>query len=175
MKKIQLILNIVFATVIVVGIVYVIIPKQKSAYITTADVFEKFTLKQELEKKYQSVEQKRTYILDSIKLHLNYVYGQIQKETNKNKQEELIVSYQTIERQYKLQEQQFAEENAKLSETYNNQIFAQINQYVKDYGKIHGYLYIYGTTGEGNIMYADDICDITPQVIEYINNRYDGK
>lgn len=175
MKKIQLSLNILFTTAILAGAVYLFSPKQKSAYITTADVFEKFKLKQELEIKYQNVEQNRTYILDSIKMHLNYVYGQIQQETNKARQEELIVSYQTVERQYKLQEQQFAEDNAKLTETYNNQIFTQINQYVKEFGKLNGYLYIYGTTGEGNIMYADDKCDITSQVIEYINTRYEGK
>ena len=49
------------------------------------------------------------------------------------------------------------------------------NQYIKDYGIQNNYILIFGVSGQGNIMYANDGLDATEEVIEYVNKRYQGK
>jgi hypothetical protein len=34
---------------------------------------------------------------------------------------------------------------------------------------------IFGANGQGSLMYADEQTDITTPLLEYINDRYDGK
>ena len=54
-------------------------------------------------------------------------------------------------------------------------IWKRLNPYLVDYGKEHGYQYIYGANGTGNVLYADTSKDITDDVIKYSNNRYHDK
>ena len=61
---------------------------------------------------------------------------------------------------------------ASLSERYTSDIWNRINTYVSAYGREHGYAYIFGASGEGNIMYAGESEDITEDVVKYINERY---
>jgi len=171
----QLIINIILAAGIITALTFSLLPKDKTGYIRTADVFEVFNLKQELESKYMGVEQQRTNILDSLKLQLQGLYDQITNEKNKQTQESMIVSYQTLEQHYLLKEKQFTESNQKIQADYNSQIITQINQYVQDYGKQYGYKYIFGTTSNGNIMHASETEDLTEVMKKYVNERYEGK
>jgi outer membrane protein len=45
---------------------------------------------------------------------------------------------------------------------------------MQDYGKKHGYDFIYGAQGSGNLMYANGQKNITDEVLKYINERYQG-
>ena len=54
-------------------------------------------------------------------------------------------------------------------------IWKRLNPYLIDYGKEHGYQYIYGANGTGNVLYADKDLDITDDVIKYANDRYHDK
>lgn len=62
-----------------------------------------------------------------------------------------------------------------LSAQYTAESWKLINQYVSDFGKKEGIVFIYGATGDGTLMYADQAYDITEEVIQYINERYEGK
>ena len=50
-----------------------------------------------------------------------------------------------------------------------------INDFVKEYGKKKGYKIIFGASGSGNIMYADEASDLTPIVLEGLNKEFEGK
>ncbi|WP_418501220.1 OmpH family outer membrane protein [Flagellimonas sp.] len=50
-----------------------------------------------------------------------------------------------------------------------------VNDYIKEYGAEHGHKIIFGAMGSGNIMYAKEATDITKDVLEGLNNRYNGK
>jgi outer membrane protein len=71
--------------------------------------------------------------------------------------------------------QEFQGNNKADEERYSREIWQQINQYTKDFGKKNGYAVIYGANGSGSIMYADTTLDITAPVLLYINERYEGK
>ncbi|HTN46380.1 MAG TPA: OmpH family outer membrane protein [Flavipsychrobacter sp.] len=54
-------------------------------------------------------------------------------------------------------------------------IWKRLNPYIVDFGKEKGYIYIYGANGTGNVLYADESQDITPELTKYVNQRYHDK
>ena len=65
-------------------------------------------------------------------------------------------------------------EQQELSSRYTADIWKRINHYVSDYGKTEGYDFIFGATGDGGLMYANDVNDITDEVILYLNKKYES-
>lgn len=66
-------------------------------------------------------------------------------------------------------EQQAQRENQRLTQA----VLAEINAYLKQYGKQQGYTFILGATESGNIVYAADEADITEAVLKGLNEQYD--
>lgn len=144
---------------------YIMLPK--IAFVDTAKVFNGFTMKKNLETEFKKIESMRKSQLDSMQLMITV----IQKEPGlKNKEEILDYKIEELERK----RQEFLEANESLSQKYNEQIWSQLNQYVKDYGSKRGYDFIHGTMGDGNLMYASDKKDITNDVLDYVNKSYNG-
>lgn len=142
---------------------------KKIAYVNTIQLYDSFKLKKELEEKFSKVQLARQNLLDSIKFRIQYVSI---KGAALSEQEKMQVN--DLQRSYLYKEKEFSDENAATMQQYSDQIWKQINQYVNDYGKKHGYDLILGATGEGNIMFARTEEDITKNVSEYINRRYAG-
>ena len=66
-------------------------------------------------------------------------------------------------------QQQAQQENQRLTQA----VLAEINAYLKQYGKDHGYTFILGATEGGNIVYAAEGTDITADVLAGLNVQYD--
>ncbi len=66
-------------------------------------------------------------------------------------------------------QQQAQQENQRLTQA----VLAEINAYLKQYGKDHGYTFILGATESGNIVYAAEGTDITADVLAGLNAQYD--
>lgn len=81
-----------------------------------------------------------------------------------NKQQQINNYQQAIQKQIQ-------EEDKKATQTVIN----DINDYVKEYGKNQGYKIIFGASGGGNIMYADDVTDLTDDILEGLNAEFEGK
>ena len=62
-----------------------------------------------------------------------------------------------------------------MAKQYTDQIWEQLNQYIKDFGTQHKYKFIFGSRGDGNLMYAEEQDNITSEVLTYVNERYQGK
>lgn len=89
---------------------------------------------------------------------------ELQQELLSNKQLQINNYRRTVQ-------QQFKQEDQKATQTVIN----DINDYVKDFGKKHGYRIIFGAGGNGNIMYAADETDLTDKVLEGLNAEFKGK
>jgi outer membrane protein len=144
--------------------------KMKTAFVKNADLYAEFTLKKELETKLATVKNQRKTILDSLVLQLKLTATTLQNSKDENE----IKKFQINKQAYLMKEKEFNEDSDRLAEQYSDQIWKQINQYVSDFGKENGYSYIYGATGDGALMYAEDKSDITAELKTYINNRYKG-
>ncbi len=149
--------------------------EKKTAYVDIAMVYNDFTLKKELEAKLANVQATRKSILDSMELSLNQLASKLQNEQfPKEHMNFQVQQYEQLRMSYGEKKQLFAEDNERTTKQYSDQIWNQINQYVKDYGKENSYTYILGADGTGAVMYADDSEDITGKIKEYVNQRYNG-
>ena len=108
------------------------------------------------QKELQAYEKERaTMSLKELKL---------KQELLNNKQQQLNSYQEAIQK--KMQE-----EDKKVTQTVIN----DINDYVKEYGKNHGYKIIFGASGGGNIMYASDATDLTQDILKGLNDEFETK
>jgi outer membrane protein len=84
------------------------------------------------------------------------------------KQELLSAKQQQIDSYQEAIQKQIQEEDSKITQTVIN----DINDYVKEYGELNGYRIIFGASGGGNIMFADESTDLTQEVLEGLNADY---
>jgi outer membrane protein len=87
----------------------------------------------------------------------------------KLKQELLGNKQQQINGYQEAIQKKIQEEDKKVTQTVIN----DINDYIKEYGKKHSYKIIFGASGGGNIMYADESTDLTEEVLKGLNAEYD--
>ena len=87
----------------------------------------------------------------------------LQEELLSNKQQQISNYQQAVKKQIQ-------EEDQKATQTVIN----DINSFVKEYGKNKGYRIIFGASGSGNIMYADEGTDLTEKVLEGLNKEFEG-
>lgn len=144
----------------------------KVAYVELNQVYSDFQLKKELETKLDNVKQKRKEILDSLEVELNAISKRIEASAGKNMDE--IKAFEFTRQNYMQQHESFEQDNLNMTQQYSGQIWKQLNQYVQDYGKEHGYDYILGADGNGTVMYADQGKNITEEIKKYVNEKYKG-
>jgi outer membrane protein len=164
----------VFISVILSALTLILNPgKQRLAYVRMEEVYNSFTMKQQLENKLKTTEKAREFIIDSLKLQLHQLTLtlQAQPKTDTN----LVRLYNLKEAYLNDQANAFAEDNEALAKEYSDQIWGQINQYANDFGKTDGYDYILGASGDGTLMYADDSKDVTEELKVFINAKYQGQ
>jgi outer membrane protein len=143
------------------------------AYVRMEELYNSFVMKQQLEKKLKDTEQARTMMLDSARIKLQLMNNDL-KQLPKADTASLL-RFDQQQKAYFSMKQQFDEDNEMLAKQYTDQIWTQINQYTKDFGKEKGYDFILGASGDGVLMYADEGKDITEQMKTYINEKYQGK
>lgn len=146
--------------------------KHKTAYLDMQSVFNDFKLKHTLENKLTNAEAARKSVLDSMLMQLK-----IMDEELSRKPDNVLVRrlYETGKEEYIEKEQQFKEDSQRQAEEYDKQIWKQLNQYISQYGKENNYSLILGADGSGHVMYAEEKMNITAEVKEFVNNKYDGK
>jgi outer membrane protein len=173
MKNVNKIYIFLFAIIfLLLGyLIYSSDKKVTVVYVELEAVYNGFDMKKELETKLTNVQQARKNILDSLKIQLNALSISIKSP----KEVEAIQQFQQKKQQYLAKEQNFGEENQNTTKAFSAQIWKQINQYAKDYGKSHGYTVILGGDGGGTLMYADETKNMTAELTMYINERYSGE
>lgn len=147
---------------------------QSIAYVDLSQVYNEFDMKKELEANLLKTQNARKLVLDSMELHMNTLANRIRSSNSKTEQEEGYTMFERIRTSYSEKKENFDSDNANTLDAYNKQIWKQLNQYVKDFGKENKYEFILGGDGSGSVMYAADCKEITTEIKEYVNNRYHG-
>jgi outer membrane protein len=163
------------ALVIMIGccaftVIYVKKGAPKIAYVELESVYNDFELKKELEVKITTVQNLRKNILDSLKLQLSALSNRYSVK----KDEQTAREFEARKQEYYQKEKEFTENNTRTSKSYTDQIWKQLNQYAKDYGKEQGYTYILGYDGQGALLYGQDAVNVTDAMKKYVNIRYKG-
>ncbi len=112
--------------------------------------------------------------VDSLDKFIQLVEIELKNSSEYNEHDKNIL----FEREYKnylIEKEYFAYKTDSLSKDFTEKIWKQINSYVEDFGNENEYDVIIGTQGDGNVMYVKESSDITNEVIEYINKKYNGE
>jgi len=170
-KKATIIIGLLMCVTLSLGI-YNFLSKPKIAFIHVQEVYNEFEYKKELEKKYEAIKGSRKRILDSLEIQLNVLATNIQNSTvNK---EENIQKYQYILTDFQTREKMFAEDNESLYQQYTDQIWSQLNDYIKEFGVLNEYDMIHGADGTGSVMHAKKEYNKTEELKKFVNQRYLG-
>jgi len=62
-----------------------------------------------------------------------------------------------------------------FSKEVSQQIWDRLNGYINEYGKAQQCKIILGTQGGGNVMYGDELADLTEEILGYANAKYEGE
>jgi len=144
--------------------------RSKIAYVNIETVYNEFQMKKELEAKFENVQNMRKQILDSLKLQLSLLSKQIQSP----KDEALMRRFEMGRQEYLAKEESFMQSNQETMSQYSSQIWKQLNQYIKTYGKEKGYAYVLGMEGKGSVLYGEDALNVTDELKAFVNNEYKG-
>ena len=162
---------LIIALVVIVAMLYQDQPK--TAYADNDKILLGFDMFTEKNKELESVMNMRKNQLDSTRVQLESFQRYLQSQAEPNPVE--VANFQNQAQQFQMRQQQFEEDNQKASQQYLKQITEQVDTYIKEYCAREGFTYVYGATGDGSIIYADQGKNITQELIDYCNDRYRGK
>lgn len=146
--------------------------RTKTGFVLIQEVYTRFDLKKDLQKKYESSHNFRKKILDSLAADIRMLGQKIDGEKGKDTAD--LGLFRRKRYYYFENKQRLGQDDSAQMKQYDDQILNQLNQYVKDYGNENHYQYIFGNTG-GSIMEADESLDLTAPITQYVNERYAGK
>lgn len=147
--------------------------KTTIVYVNTGKLYNDFTLTKELNKEVEALVKHKQLMLDSLMRNI--------KTLAKNEKLTEQSSNQLKERVYLLQQdyldkqEAFEKETQELQGKNDGKIWNQLNEYLTVYGKQNKYSLILGAKGDGGILFGEEASDVTEGIIEYVNNRYNGK
>lgn len=143
----------------------------KIGHIRSPELFEKFQYKKELEAQLKLTQSARKQILDSLQLRLEIMRRQFQTSASADAYRE----FEQSNAGFQQKKQEFEEDDEQLIRKYNEEIWNQLNQYIQEYAEKEGYDYILGADGSGVLMAADKSHDLTEELINYCNKKYEGQ
>jgi len=157
---------------VVFALVYLLILKDRTGYIDNNKLYTDFKGTKELEEKLKTNLESDRKIIDS----LNQVVVAVEKMfKSKNPSIEEITTYKqlltfndSLKYVYQLS---LKEMNNKIS----IQVWNTLSEYIIEYGKKYHYKYIFGASGNGNLMYASDKKNLTEDVIKFANKKYEDQ
>ncbi|MBQ4819095.1 OmpH family outer membrane protein [Aquimarina sp. MMG016] len=139
------------------------ISKSDIVYVDNVELFNGFNMAKDLGKINNEKITKQKKKLDS----LYSIYSIFKEQKNTEKTQEL-------ENQLRSEDQELRKMNEYFSKDLSQKVWNRLNQYIKEYGETNQYKIVLGTQGNGNVMYAIDKINITVDVLEYANNKYEG-
>ena len=147
----------------------------KIAYIDVEDLMKDYAETKALEEKLKTRQEEMTKELDSIgapfQLKVQQYYQDAQKMSEQKRAETeraLQQEQQVLQARQQQAGQALQQENQLLSQALTK----KIDSFVADYAKAKGFHLIFGTSGNGTVMYGDDKLNITSDILEILNNNF---
>ena len=142
-------------TAIIIITIYHFFIVKKQVYIDLVKIYQEYDMSEALNQDLIDFQKDRKSELDSAYLSLS----------GKGNENDLRAN---LERQYYNLEKEISERDNR-----NQQLLAQkINENVKKFSAENNYQMIFGATGSGSILFADESLDITDEFLHFINTQY---
>ncbi len=149
-------------------------PKQKIVYVNSLKLMLNYKgmlkAKDQLEK--MIVEQQAK--LDTLDFEMKQLLDKVKVAKGKELEkleEQLAFKDDQIAKFRDIVQQKIQNENNKLTGEVMKAITADVNEFAKS----NGYEYIIAQTQYGNVLYGEQVLDVTDQLSTYLNKKYDQK
>ena len=158
-----IILSIIVLFLLALAVFHFTSQKQEIVFVNNVTWFNEFNMAKDMGRKHKVAIEKQKKSFDSL-----YTVYNILKE------QKSIAKLPQLEQQLQQKDAELKQMEAYLSKDVSQQVWNRLNTYIKDYGKVNEYQLILGTQGSGNIMYGEESLDITLDLLEYANTKYEG-
>ncbi|MFK7972141.1 MAG: OmpH family outer membrane protein [Bacteroidia bacterium] len=155
------------------GLSWMITHKQAKPvyYVKSQQLFEGFSLSKEYKSKLDNAQQARKRLLEQMELDVQRLAVRYQTGHASASEQDSLQSLSIL---LESKRQEYTQDNEKEASAYNDKIWSQLNQYLKDYCAEAECAYVLGANGSGMIMAADEGFDRTDEILEFVNKRYSG-
>ena len=159
-KHILLIFNTIISSIaFLVIILHLFFSKNEIVYVDNMKLFDGFNMSKEMKK----VGERQ---FNAQKLKIDSLYFKIQN-SNADQQKVLMKEYVVLKQNFEQNNQQFAFEESQ-------KIWKRLNSYINDFSSEKKYKLIIGSEKKGDVLYGDEKLDITNEIINFVNSKYEG-
>jgi len=136
----------------------------------------------------QKTNEKKFVFVDMIEVYNGFEFKKVREQTLQAENNRLIRRVDTLngvlvssgfsplQKEYaQYEKDSLIHYFSELSSQYEGEVLEQLNKYVGDYGREHHCMMVFGGQGNGSFMYVDSSLNVTPDVIQYVNEKYAGK
>ncbi|GAA3591094.1 OmpH family outer membrane protein [Flavivirga amylovorans] len=131
-------------------------------YIDNIKLFNGFNMTKDIKVVEDAKIRKKGKELDSL-----YAIFQTIKDKENN-------NFKSLQQQIAYKSKAFQELQDNYSHNLSENVWNRLNNYIKEYAETNNLKIILGTSGNGNVMFAQESIDITNQILEYSNIKYEG-
>lgn len=132
------------------------------AYINNIQLFNSFNMTKDIKTLEEAKINAQGKELDSL-------YALLQSKKDKES-----VSLKNIQQQIAYKSKSFQELQDDYTHNLSKNVWNRLHIYIKEYAQAHNLKIILGTSGNGNVMFAEEAIDITNQILEFSNKKYEG-
>ncbi|MEP1490165.1 MAG: OmpH family outer membrane protein [Algibacter sp.] len=136
--------------------------KQDIVYIDNIKLFNGFNMAKDIKTIEEAKINKEGKALDS----LYAVFQSIKDKEN--------TSYKSLQQQIAYKSKAFQELQDNYTHNLSKTIWNRLNIYIEEYAQTNNLKIILGTSGAGNVMFAQEAIDLTNQILEFSNKKYEG-
>lgn len=136
-------------------------PTKKIVFVKNSQLFNEFLMTKELQKTAEKEYHVQKSKVDSISLQLQ---GENLPVAQREQLAQQLIS---IRENFEMAQQNFAQE-------HTLKIQSRLNGYVQEFSKERNYLMVLGTENNNAVLFGDEAKDVTKEVINYVNRKYEG-
>lgn len=136
-----------------------IFSKPEIVFVDNVKLFNGFNMTKEMKKIGEQQ-------FNAQKLKIDSLYSKIQT-SNEQHQKILMKEYVEVKQNFEQNNQQFAFEESQ-------KIWKRLDSYINDFSSEKKYKLIIGSEKKGDVLYGDEKLDITNELINFVNSKYEG-
>jgi len=178
MNKLNTIISFTALAIAIIIAVLYFTGKQKIAFIDSVKLVSNYegmrAVKAEMEKQSKTMQAR----VDTLESELTAAFKKYEKERSNMTKKEMQLSEELLRKKQKEYNQyrevvarKLKEEETKLTQ----EALLPVDEFIKEFGKKHGYKIIIGSNSMGNVLFVDDNIDLTDEILNKINNHYQNK
>lgn len=157
-------INVLLSIVTVTAVYWIVTSQQKKIGVVDAvKLFDQFNMKKELESREKVKLEEFKKKLDSVGTQVKLAHAAHSDDQEKS----LMNVYNEVGRQLEIE---FKRGNKEI----NEQVWKRLNPLMEEYGRMNKLHLIIGANGMGSVLFNDEYYDLTGDVVNYANKKYEG-